>query len=184
MTASVLAEMIAGLDDDAALAAVAALESSWRDKHSCEDAACWGMVAYPADFFRRILSAAMTAAGPDPVFLDAGAGIGAKVLIAARAGCRASGVEHNPHYVQAARTFGADVTLGDVTEMDYSAADIVWVNCPLREPEAQMALEARIASEMKPGAVLAMGNRAGPAPAGWKQLTGIIERDGAWLKPA
>lgn len=178
-----LAAMLASLDDDEVLAATAALESSWRDKHSCASGECWGAEPYPADLFRRILAAAVAALPPGAVFLDAGAGIGVKVLLAARAGCKASGIEHNPHYLEQARKLGADVVPGDVTAHDYTGADLVWINCPLRDPAAQIALEARIAAELRPGAVLAMGNRVGPPPAGWELLTSVIERDGAWRKP-
>jgi trans-aconitate methyltransferase len=162
---------------------VVALESAWKDRHSCRDGDCWGFAAYPVDMFRRILAAAIEAvAKPCPVFFDAGAGIGTKVLLAARAGCEASGVEHNQHYVDEAARIGAAVTLGDVREHDYSTADIVWLNWPLRDPVEQAALQAQIARQLHPGAVLALGNAYQPPP-GWEQLTSVVNRDGAWRKP-
>jgi SAM-dependent methyltransferase len=165
-----------------------ALESLWSDRHSCESADCWGFRGYPADWFRRMLEAAINAVDAErPSFIDLGAGIGTKCLYAERLGCTAYGVEHNGHYVAEARKIGASVDLGDVR--DWTAdiiadADIVFVNCPLREPAAEIAFEAEVAAQMKPGAVLILGNRAGPAPQGWEQLTTVIERDGAWRKPA
>lgn len=231
-----LAQLIASQDDDTALVALSVLESRWRDLHSCESADCWGFRGYPADWFRRMLSAAINAStrycrfcgkplrhceddypahrercnGWDHVppelhrcdprhtisggaelaepmalsFFDAGAGIGTKCLFAERAGCIASGVEHNAHYVAEAEKLDADVEHGDVRDADYHAYDIVFANCPFREPEAEIAFEAEVAAAMKPGAVLILGNRAGSAPQGWEQLTSVIERDGAWLKPA
>lgn len=113
-----------------------------------------------------------------------GAGVGTKCLFARRLGCEAWGVEHNPHYVAAARRFGADVAEGDIAEFaDAGRFDIVFMNCPFRLQYEQVSFEAEVAAAMKPGAVLMLGNRAGPAPSGWKQLTSIVERDGAWLKP-
>jgi len=179
-----LAELIASLDDDTSIVAASALESAWQDKHSCRDEDCWGFAAYPVDLFRRILDAAVAATGKDrPVFVDAGAGIGTKCLLAERAGCRAYGIEHNKHYVEEARKLGADVALGDVLTYGYSGADIVWVNCPLREPADEIAFEADLAAQLKPGAVLCLANSPGQPPVGWELLTSVINRDGAWRKP-
>lgn len=179
-----LADLIGSLDDETCLVAVAALESRWRDRHSCADGGCWGFTAYPADWFTRILEAAVKATGkPDPVFCDAGAGIGTKVLLAARAGCQAYGIEHNPHYVTEASRLNADVRNGDIRSQDYAAVDIAWIDWPLRDPDEQIAFEQDVAAQLHPGAVLALGNRVGPAPAGWEQLTSVIDRDGAWKKP-
>lgn len=123
------------------------------------------------------------AATGNPVFFDAGAGIGTKCLLAARAGCTAYGVEHNPHYVAEAGKLGTRVTHGDVREQDYSWPDIVWVNCPLREPVEEIAFEAQVARELKPGGILCLANSPGKPPAGWEMLTSVINRDGAWKKP-
>lgn len=119
-----------------------------------------------------------------PVFADAGAGIGTKCLLAQRAGCRAYGIEHNKHYVEEAVKLGADVGLADVRNWDFSEADIVWVNCPLREPADEIAFEAHVAGQLRPGAVLCLANSPGQPPAGWELLTSVINRDGAWRKPA
>lgn len=59
-----LAAMLASLDDDEALAATAALESSWCDKHSCADADCGTRNRTPADLFRRILACNLRADEP------------------------------------------------------------------------------------------------------------------------
>jgi SAM-dependent methyltransferase len=179
-----LAELIASLDDDTSIVAASALESSWSDKHSCRDKGCWGFSAYPVDLFRRILNAAVIGSGTaHPVFVDAGAGIGTKLLLAERAGCYAFGVEHNQHYVDEAVKLGARVTHGDVADLDYSDADIVWVNCPYRDPAEEIAFEIRLSAELKPGAVLCLANSPGGPPAGWELLTSVINRDGAWRKP-
>jgi trans-aconitate methyltransferase len=178
-----LAELIASLDDDTSIVAAAALESAWSDRHSCRDQDCWGFAAYPVDLFRRILAAAVAGCGQaQPVFVDAGAGIGTKCLLAQRAGCRAYGIEHNQHYVDEAVKLGADVGLGDVRTWDFSEADIVWVNCPLREPVDEIVFEAGLSAQMKPGAVLCLANSPGKPP-GWEMLTTVIDRDGAWRKP-
>jgi SAM-dependent methyltransferase len=179
-----LARLIGSLDDDTALVAAIALESLWSDRHSCESQDCWGFRGYPADWFRRMLEAAIKAVDTErPRFIDLGAGIGTKCLFAKRMGCEAWGIEHNGHYVAAARRFGADVAEGDVRDTVYSRFDIVFVNCPFRDPAQQTPFEAKVAEQMRPGSVLILGNRAGPAPQGWEQLTTVIERDGAWLKP-
>lgn len=120
---------------------------------------------------------------PEPVFLDAGAGIGSKCLTAERMGCVAHGIEHNEHYVAEARKLGAKVLEGDVRLAQYGAYDIVFVNCPFRDPALQAQFEADVAGRMKPGSVLILGNRVSAAPQGWEQLTTVIERDGAWRKP-
>jgi hypothetical protein len=179
-----LASLIASLDDDTSLVAMTALEHRWRDLHSCENEDCWGFRPYPADWFRRMLDAAIKAVGKDrPRFIDLGAGIGTKCLAAERAGCLALGVEHNQHYVDEARKLGASVGYGDVADTDVSIYDIVFSNCPFRDPLVQAMFEQKLTDEMKPGAVLILANRAGDAPRGWEQLTSVIERDGAWRKP-
>jgi SAM-dependent methyltransferase len=179
-----LAELIASLDDDTSIVAASALESAWQDKHSCRDADCWGFAAYPVDLFRRILNAAVIGSGKaHPVFVDAGAGIGTKVLLAKRAGCDAWGIEHNEHYVTEAKKLGADVKLANVWGYDYLGADIVWVNCPFREPADEIRFEAYVAEHLRPGAILCLANSPGGPPAGWELLTSVINRDGAWRKP-
>lgn len=190
-----LAVLIASQDDEIALVALGILESRWRTLHNCRDSQCWGYEPYPQDMFRRLLEPAIAAVGKDhPVFLDAGAGIGAKGLYAQRLGCQAYGIEHNPHLVAEARRIGASVTEGDVADLlppnteagphGIRSADILFSNSPYRDPGMQAAFEAKIAETMQPGAVLILGNKCGPDPDGWERLTTVIERDGAWKKPS
>lgn len=60
-----LAALIGSLDDETSLVAMSALDQLWSDKHSCENEECWGYRGYPADWFRRMLTAAIEAVGKD-----------------------------------------------------------------------------------------------------------------------
>lgn len=179
-----LAKLLGSLDDDTALVATIALEQKYASREDSESPDSWGYLAYPHTWFTAMLDAAVGACGTSrPRFLDLGAGIGTKCLAAQRRGCLALGIEHDERLVAEAVRLGANVGRGDVREADVSHYDIVWCNSPFRDPQQEIAFETEVAEAMKPGAVLILGNKAGPAPQGWEQLTTVIERDGAWRKP-
>lgn len=184
-----LAKLLRSLDDETALVATIALEQRYASREDSESPDSWGYLAYPHSWFTQMLDAAVKACGAEhPRFIDLGCGIGTKLLAAERAGCKALGIEHDPRLIAEARKLGATVYEADLTEPETwhepaIAYDIVWCNSPFRDPALEIQFEADVADAMRPGAVLMLGNRAGPAPQGWEQLTTVIERDGAWLKP-
>lgn len=184
-----LAALLRSLDGDTALVAMTALEHKYASREDSESPDSWGYLAYPHVLFGQMLDAAVKAADAErPRMIDLGCGIGTKLLAAERAGCEALGIEHDPRLAEEALKLGATVYEADLADPGtwrgpVSETDIVFCNSPFRDPVLEIAFEAGLADAMKPGAVLMLGNKAGPDPAGWERLTTVIERDGAWKKP-
>jgi hypothetical protein len=169
-------------------ARVAALEDAWRPSERPDvgpPPGLWGAEPYPAGAFGWLLRHAMAAVPERPVFGDAGAGVGGKVLLAAAAGCRAWGVELVPAYAAAARAAGADVRTGRVLDADWSGTDIVFANQLLRDARLEAAYEGRLRGLLAPGTALISVNHAAPPGPGW---TALLVDDaaarGVWLKAA
>lgn len=171
-------------------ASVAALEDAWRPSARPDlvpPRGLWGAEPYPGDAFTALLRPAMRtlAALPGaPVFGDAGAGVGGKVLLAAAAGCRAWGVELMPGYAAAARAAGADVRTGRVLDADWAGTHICFANQLFRDAHLQAAYEGRLRGLLGPGAVLIAVNYAAPPGRGWTpvlhdpgQARGVWQRD-------
>ena len=91
-----------------------------------------------------------------PRFLDIGCGIGTKVLIASEMGFNASGLEYDKVYYQWAKQITLEkCTKGNALEYTkYGEFDCLYFYCPLADEMGQLALEERIAEQMRPGAVL------------------------------
>lgn len=141
-------------------------------------------VPYPVRDFYRLLTVSLRYA-TGRRFLDAGCGIGTKCLLAASLGLIAEGVERVPAYAAQARAWGVTVHEADLRDWDgYGGYDIVFVNHPLFDDEAEAAYEARVARQLAPGTVLIKGNTTWPPPSGtWR--TALHERScrrGIWVK--
>lgn len=151
--------------------AVADLEDAWRPSARPDIAVppgLWGAEPYPSGVFGWLLRRAMDlTALLRPVFGDAGAGVGGKVLLAGAMGCLAWGVELIPAYAAAARAAGADVRTGRVLDTDWSGADIVFANQLFRDARLEAAYEGRLRALLGPGTVLIAVNYAAPPGRGW-----------------
>ena len=144
----------------------------------------------PADFERLLGLAVGALPAGAPAFCDVGAGIGSKVVMAARAGCVATGLECIADYVSVAAELGASVTQGEAEFQSYSAYDIVYVNCPfmlgaggLSDYGYEQQFETWLQGQLRPGAVLIQVNDCA-APPGWQAV--IDERPafrGVYIKP-
>lgn len=90
-------------------------------------------------------------------FLDVGAGVGDKVLIAREHfGLKADGLEFQPLYIQRARENGIDLIEGNALDFaHYNAYDIIYTFTPMRSAMLQTMLELKIIMDMRVGGVFA-----------------------------
>lgn len=120
-------------------------------------------------------------------FLEIGAGIGTKMVIARELfGLDVSGIERTDEYAAAARTAGLDVQTADALAWDgYGKADLIWFNRPFRDPAAQASLEALVWDQASPGTVIICANLEGRPPMSWYPVLDAwdSERRGIWQKP-
>jgi len=168
------------------LASIAGLEAEWLTRPQAGrsgDAECYGWEPYSLAEFARLLDLAVPRV-PVASCLGVGCGIGTKCLLAASRGLAVEGVERLPVLAAVARGLGVTVHEADARTWDgYGNYGIVYVNCPLKDEDAEAVLEARIRSLMAPGAVLISVNDCG-APPGWDAVAD--ERDafrGVYVKP-
>lgn len=136
-----------------------------------------------------------------PKFLDVGCGPGTKMAIAQKLfGFCVFGIEIDltMAHEAAVKLAATDAVIeqGDALHMPeeyYGGFDLIWLYRPFRDRALELALEARIIREMKPGAVLAGGSWDTDVPGlGWQPIVddtlnnpmgpGCIWR-GAWQKP-
>lgn len=116
-------------------------------------------------------------------FLDVGAGIGTKLLVAEGLGLRATGIEIRPEYIEVARRLELNVELADAMTWDrYAEFDIVYAYRPMMTQESQAVLDARIQTMMRPGGVLFLVGYVS-APIGWEALAPDFTHD-LWRKPS
>lgn len=73
-----------------------------------------------------------------------------------------TGVEYDPTLVACARYMCpfADVIHGDALAHDYSEYDLIYMYCPLSDPDLQAALQARVMMQMHDDAILAVALQA------------------------
>lgn len=120
-------------------------------------------------------------------FLEVGAGIGTKMLIARELfGLDVAGVERTPEYTSAAATMGLDVQTADALGWDgYGQADLTWFNRPFRDPAAQAELERQVWAGSAPGTVIICANLEDRPPVSWYPVLDAwdSERRGIWQKP-
>ena len=165
---------------------LAAAETAWLKDGPDVDTGPgrYGLACYPLGEFTWLLALAMSAPRlpARPVFADVGAGIGTKVIAAARAGCTAWGVEAVPEYADAARDLGADVTCCDAEDHAYSGVNIAFVNCPYADLRAEWRFEQWFRGQLRRGAVLISVNHFEAPP--WPALLDEPGRGrGVYTKP-
>jgi SAM-dependent methyltransferase len=111
-------------------------------------------------------------------FLEVGCGVGTKVVLAAKMfGLKSVGIDIFPEYVESAaqliqaHDLHAAALLQDATSFAYyHDFDIIFCNSPLWSWDDEHRLEVKILSDMKPGAVIMLGN-AKVRDLGWRLLT-------------
>ena len=154
-----------------------------------------GWMPYDLSRFAMFLTDAVAAA-PGPDFLDAGAGLGTKVLLARYLyDLEAGGIEIVREYVAAAHALGAYVLQCDArTYQGYGSHDIVYLNRPVQDP----AFERHVMGLMRPGAVLIIVNgMTRPPVTEWEEISeeydvpdtlsrypALQAIHGVWRKPA
>lgn len=139
-----------------------------------------GFIPYPLDGFRTLLKAALATRPATPSFLDLGAGIGSKLVVASQMGCKpVNGVEVVASYVAEARRRQLPVAFMDVTCAPVAFHAIVYLNHPLADPAAERALEERVHAELSPHALLIQVRGLTPIPHGahWQTICQLNETD-------
>ena len=138
----------------------------------------YGFVPFPIDDFLGLLTEAwLIEADPKKKFLDVGAGIGTKVLLA-NVLFDAWGIEIDQDYVDVAQSLGADVKCQDALQHHfYDAADFIYFFVPIKDEEQEQKLERHIHDLMKVGSYVApMG-----AILNWNDFSDM-EQQGRWFK--
>jgi len=105
---------------------------------------------------------------PGDRFLEVGAGVGAKMVLAETVfGLDVEGVERVPEYVKTARERGLTMYEADALGWEgYGDYDLVYFNRTFANQDLERELEAYVYDRIKPGAVLIAVNVIAP-PAGW-----------------
>ncbi len=140
---------------------------------------CWHYVALPLEKAVSLLErvyAACQAIWPKhrPRFLEAGCGLGTKVLLAERIGYEASGVEIHPGYVATARQLVSphQIHEADLRTFDrYDQFDVIYSYTPMRTPAGNRLILEQMLDGMADGAILLLCSCEG---ARWP----AIHRDG------
>lgn len=115
----------------------------------------YGYIPLPSREWKPSFGVAFAHLKPMALFLDVGAGVGTKVLRACHAGLNAYGIEINPRYQKIAQKLGASVLEADARIWDqYAIYDCVFMFHLLQDVEEEIALEHKIMSMMKSGAIL------------------------------
>lgn len=136
--------------------AIEQLERAWVPVELYLDPVCHAYIPFRVDQFIEGLIVAMANA-PGKRFLEVGCGIGTKLMIASRMGLDVAGIENREQYVAVAKHLcpEAAIELADARWYGgYRGFDIVYSYLPLHDPAAELAYEARLMSEMRPGSVL------------------------------
>ena len=105
------------------------------------------------DYYERNGEAAVR-----PSFIDAGCGLGVKLIIAQGMGFDITGLEIDDKVLERAEEIFCidklNIHRQDILEHDYSEYDVVYFFCPFHNAEKEKEFERRIQSQMKPGAYL------------------------------
>jgi hypothetical protein len=143
------------------------LEREWINRVP-KDPVYWDWAPYSLTEFNKLLGVALAGKTDDPrLFLEVGCGIGTKCLRAVEKGLVAHGIERVAEYADEAKRLGVAVRQCDVYDFNlYFAYDILYINHPLRDGDAEVELEKYIWNEMSPGACLISVNHCwNPGPA-------------------
>lgn len=159
------------------------LESEWleREPDLRMQGKVYGWEPYPPVMFANLLYLAISRAGLEARFLDIGGGIGTKALIAKRAGLDAWSIDCHQPYIDQARDLGVSTIRADIRNFaGYGEYDILYINHPLRDTDAEDELEREIHRQMKPGAVIITVQNIRTLPTDWE----IISRPLSSTDPA
>jgi trans-aconitate methyltransferase len=154
----------------ATIGEVIALDAEWRAKEAGRDNQAtylpWMPFSWP-DFIALVAEALPEVTGDQ--FLDIGAGVGTKMMLAENVfGLDACGVERVPEYVKAAHERRLTVIEADALTYDgYGDYDLVFFNRPFYDKNLQAQLEQRVWENMKSGAVVIAVNLLAPPPPSW-----------------
>ena len=168
------------------IAAVNKLDLEWQKNPAGRDdprSLPWRPFPWP-DFIALLAEALPEA--PGERFLDVGAGVGTKMLLADSIfGLNTQGIERVPEYVRQARELGLVITEADALTWDgYGDFDIVWLNRPFKDEKLQAELERQVQAGMKSGAVFIGVNLVSAPSAGWWLVLDDMElHRGIWQKP-
>ena len=154
----------------ALIGSVIAMDREWMSRHEGYDdpGRClpWMPFSWP-DFIALIGEALPETTGDK--FLDVGAGIGTKMLLAREIfGLDVTGIERVPAYIKVARDHDLMVIERDAAGWDgYGDYDLVYFNRPFFDQGLQERLEQHIWNTMKPGAVVVGVNLVASPPPTW-----------------
>ncbi len=125
-------------------------------------------IPFPVHDFVALVAEAMPETTGDR-FLDIGAGVGSKVLLAdAVFGLNSRGIERVPEYAAEAARHG--ITVHTVDALDYQGyhqADLIFINRPFYDPGEEAKLEQHVWDSVRTGAVIVGVNLEAPLPASW-----------------
>lgn len=152
------------------IATVTALDAEWRKSAAGRDnlPVYLPWMPFPAYDFVALVTEALPETYGDR-FLDIGAGIGTKMLLAEEIfGLDVRGVERVPEYVKQARERGLVIAEANALGWDgYGDYDLIFFNRPFYDTDQQAQLEQQVWEDMKSGAVVIAANLLSPPPRSW-----------------
>jgi SAM-dependent methyltransferase len=188
------------------LAEIEALEAAWQGRVAVtEPETYFGWEPCPPRQFLDLLRACLPHVPPGRrTFIDAGCGIGTKLLLAQQEGLAAHGIDRVPEFVAEARRLGASADLGLIEDYTgFGRFGLVYYNHPLAcgpGCDFEAGLEHHIHRQVPPGSVvigmnydLAPGCRRHPPDrpcdddcpyelAGWAEVARLGPWAAAWVK--
>jgi len=171
-----------------AMQQAARLDRHWQDSMTGREDLGTYTPWMPSDRaqFLVLLAEAVTEA-PGDRFLEIGAGIGTRMLLAQQIfGLEVHGIERVPEYAAQGGELGLDhlEVMDAATYDEYGKHDIVFFNRPFQNGLMQHELEQKVWAEMASGAVVIAMNLLAPPPPGWILCVDDWEaRRGVWIKP-
>ncbi len=159
------------------MAQIRSVDAKWAG-HGAARPGWVGYLPYPAERFAQLIAAAAPFAAPR-TFIDLGAGVGTKMLIAHAAGLDVFGVDEDAELIEAAHQLGMPVFRHDVRTAPVAGYGVVYINHPLAGAQSEAALEQRVRAQLSPGAILISVHSQLPPPAGahWETLLPASDHD-------
>ena len=125
-------------------------------------------IPFPVHDFIALVAEAMPETTGDR-FLDVGAGVGSKVMLADCVfGLNAMGIERVPEYATEGWRHGIALSVVDALGWShYGEYDLIFINRPLADSGEEAKLEAQVWSDMRSGAVVIGVNLEAQPPVNW-----------------
>ena len=135
-----------------------------RTKGQGQPPECYGFIPWPNSHFIKVLLHVLQHQHKHHPskrklrFLNAGCGMGLKVIIAEAMGCIATGLEISPKLIEKGKKFFSfnsrhpRLQQGDIRSHDYGEYDIIFFYCPLRSVTQEELFEHRVWEQCKVGA--------------------------------